>query len=168
MINPSRLALTAALTFAGLMVACGGSPKADRTLDILPDLPTGQFSGTPWAMTKATVKRANTADGGGTLDVKLFGTDVADCASSSPDAGYIIFKMPAQLGARTLQLSLSDLSSPKNQTITFVTPPSSNNIAVDGVLNVTELTETSVTLGLLAKGGKTTDVNGTFTATFCQ
>lgn len=76
--------------------------------------------------------------------------------------------MPAAVGKRALKLSLSDLSSPDNQTITFVTPPSSNNISVDGIINVTELTETSVTMGILAKAGKTTDVNGTFTATFCQ
>lgn len=168
MTNVNRNALVAAVSLAGLLVACGGAAKQDRTLDILPDLPAGQFSGTPWTMTKATVKRSTAADGGGTLDVKLFGIDVADCATSSPDAGYIIFKMPAAVGARSLQLSLSDLSSPKNQTITFVTPPSSNNISVDGIINVTDLTETSVTMGLLAKGGKTTDVNGTFSATFCQ
>lgn len=163
----SRILLAVAAALAALVFSCGGgTPPKDRTKDILPDLPTGQIGGTPWTMTKANVKRGG-ADGG-RLDVKLFGSDVADCAFSAADAGYIIFNMPAAVGARPLQLSLSELDSPDNQTITFVTPPSSNNIAVDGVLNLTELTATSVTLGVLAKGGKTTDVNGTFTATFCQ
>lgn len=162
--HAARIVLAAAVV-SSLIIACGAPPR-DRTLDILPDAPTGQINGTPWTMTKASVKR--TGMDGGTLDVKLFGIDVADCATSSQDAGYIIFNMPAAVGKRTLKLSLSDLGGPDNQTITFVTPPSSNNIAVDGVLNVTDLTETSVTMGLLAKGGKTTDVNGTFTATFCQ
>ena len=161
----SRIVLAAAVV-GSLVVACGGgTPPHDRALDILPDLPTGQIGGTPWTMTKANVKRSTD---GGRLDVKLFGDNVADCAFSSPDAGYIIFGMPAAVGKRELQLSLSDFESPDNQTITFVTPPSSNDIAVDGILNVTELTATSVTMGILAKGGKTTDVNGTFTATFCQ
>jgi hypothetical protein len=160
-------AVLAAFVVASVVVACGGgTPPRDRTLDILPDLPTGQIGGTPWTMTKATVRRSGTD--GGRLDVKLFGDAVADCANSSRDAGYIIFGMPAAVAKRPLQLSLSDFESPDNQTITFVTPPSNNNIAVDGVLNLTELTATSVTLGVLAKGGKTTDVNGTFTATFCQ
>lgn len=164
----ARLTL-AALAVSSLIIACGPPPR-DRVLDILGETPKGQFNGTEWTMTKATVKRTG-ADGGvgGKLDVKLFGEPVADCASSGGgDAGYIIFNMPAAVGKRTLQLSLSDLGSDDNQTITFVTPPSNNNISVDGVLNVTELTETSVTMGILAKSGKTTDVNGTFTATFCQ
>ncbi len=163
MLNISRIAI-AAVVVTSLVIACGPPPH-DRALDILPAAPTGQISGTPWAMTKASVRRSG--EDGGTLDVKLFGFDVADCASSSPDAGYIIFNMPAAVGKRGLKLSLSDLGSKDNQTITFVTPPSSNNISVDGILNVTELTSTSVTMGVLAKAGKTTDVNGTFTTTFC-
>lgn len=155
----------AASTLAGLIIACGAPPR-DRALDIVAGNPTGQIGGTPWEMTKATIKRTGTD--GGKLDVKLFGFPIADCGTSSPDAGYIIFNMPAAVGKRTLQLSLSDLSSTDNQTITFVTPPSSNNISVDGIINVTELTDTTVTMGILAKAGKTTDVNGTFTATFCQ
>lgn len=162
---PSASRIAAAATVVTLVLIACGAPPRDRTLDILPDLPAGQIDGTPWTMTKATVQREG-ADGG-KLDVKLFGTAVADCANSDRDAGYIIFNMPAAVGKRSLKLSLSDFGSPDNQTITFVTPPSSNNIAVDGVLNVTELTDTSVTMGILAKGGKTTDVNGTFTATFC-
>ena len=43
-----------------------------------------------------------------------------------------------------------------------------NTGEIYGINNDTELTETSVTMGVLAKAGKTTDVNGTFTATFCQ
>jgi len=161
--------LAVAATLAAALVAACGPPPHDRALDILGTNPTGQFNGTAWEMTKATVKHTGTADGGtgGTLDVKMFGSAVADCAFSSPDAGYIIFTMPAQTGKRSLQLSLSDLMSPDNQTITFVTPPSNNNISVDGIINVTDLTTTSVTMGLLANAGKTTTVNGTFTATFC-
>ena len=162
MSNVSRI-VAAAVVVATLVIACGAPPR-DRVLDIVAQNPTGQFDGTAWTMTKASVRQ--TQDGG-RLDVKLFGMDVADCASSSPDAGFIIFSMPAAVGRRGLKLSLSDFESPDNQTITFVTPPSSNNISVDGVLNVTDLTSTSVTMGVLAKAGKTTDVNGTFTATFC-
>jgi hypothetical protein len=132
--------------------------------------PTGQFDGVAWEMTKATVKKTGgNADAGtaGSLSVKMFGSAVADCASSASDAGYIIFSMPAKVGKRPLQLSFSDFTDPDNQTITFVTPPSSNNISVDGILNLTELTDTSMTLGLLAEAGDTTHVNGTFTANFC-
>jgi hypothetical protein len=174
-----RLSIRALLTAAVatcLAIACGPAPH-DRALDIVSSNPTGHINGVEWAMAKATVRKsggstsadAGTVDGGsaGTLSVNLFSTQVADCATSDRDAGYIIFSMPAKVGKRELQLSLSDFFSPDNQTVTFVTPPSSNDISTDGILNLTELTDTQMTLGILAKAGKDTDVNGTFTATFC-
>lgn len=167
-----------AATVASLCLAAAcGPPKRDRALDIVGTNPTGQFDGVAWEMTKATVKRSGgaAADGGassdggsaGSLSIKMFGSQVADCAFSAPDAGYIIFSMPAKVGKRSLQLSFSDFTDPDNQTVTFVTPPSSNNISVDGILNLTELTDSSMTLGILAEAGDDTNVNGTFTATFC-
>lgn len=109
---------------------------------------------------------------GSELSVKLFADpNVADCATSedsSSTAGYLMWTMPAKVGSRPLQVSLSDFSSPDNQTVTFVTPPSSNNISTDGVLDVTALTDTSVTIGLDVRAGTGNEINGTFTATLCQ
>lgn len=164
-----KTVLAAGLASLCLAVACG-PPRRDRALDIVGTNPTGQFDGVAWEMTKATVKKSGgSADGGsaGSLSIKMFGSAVADCASSASDAGYIIFSMPAKVAKRPLQLSFSDLTDPDNQTVTFVTPPSSNNISVDGILNLTELTDTSMTLGILAEAGSDTSVNGTFTANFC-
>jgi hypothetical protein len=110
--------------------------------------------------------QATVTNDGTRLHVNLFGETVPNCAISDSNMGFIIFTMPAQTGSRDLQLSLSDLTSPDNQTLTFVTPPSSNNISTDGTLDVTALTSTSVTLGLVATAGSD-NVNGTFTATLC-
>jgi hypothetical protein len=66
------------------------------------------------------------------------------------------------------EVSITDLSSDENQTITFVTPPSSNDSSVDGIINVLALTDTSVTLGFIAETGEGYAVNGTLTAKLCE
>lgn len=48
-----------------------------------------------------------------------------------------------------------------------MTPPSDNNISIDGIINVTALTDTSVTLGFIAEAGEGYAVNGTLTTTLC-
>lgn len=162
--DTSRKLVLAAVAFAALAVACGKAH--DRSLDIVATNPTGTFNSEPWAMTKATVKLSGADGGNPSLSVKLFGTDVADCATSAPDAGYIMWSMPGKVGKRSLKLSL-DFTDPDNQTITFYTPPSNNTVATDGILNVTALDSTSVTIGVLAKAGTKMEVNGTFTANLC-
>jgi len=152
----------AVLAAAIIFGACGGG---DRAEDIKAEAPAGTFEGKPWTMKHATVQKS-----GGDLNVRLFAEEVESCATFPPSGsttGYIMWTMPAQVGKRPLQLSLTDLSSTDNQTITFVTPPSSNNISVDGVINVTALTDTSVTLGFIAEAGEGNEVNGTLTATLC-
>lgn len=150
------------LAAAILFTACGG----DRAEEIKAATPTGTFEGKAWTMAKATVTKE-----GDRLSVQLFSEAVEDCAEFAPSgstAGYLLWSMPAQVGKRPLQLSLTDLSSTENQTITFVTPPSSNNISVDGIINVMELTDTSVTFGFIAEAGEGNAVNGTVTATLCK
>ncbi len=151
--------LAAALVFE----ACGAS---DRAEDITPETPSGTFAGQPWTMRSASVEKDGTE-----LKVRLFAVEAAPCAIFPPQGsteGYIIWSMPAQLGKRPLKLSLSDFDSPENQTITFVTPPSNNTISTDGIIHVTDLTDTSVTFGFIAESGLKFGVNGTVTATLCE
>ncbi len=158
-----KLSVSALALVSMCVIACG--PPNDPTAEIKTDqVPTGTFEGAAWAMTKATI-----SVDGDRLSVKMFSDPaVADCAfSSTDDSGYLLFSMPTTLGHRRLQLDLLDWEDPANQTVTFVTPPSSNNISVDGILNLTELTETSVTLGLIARAGEGNELNGTVTTTLC-
>lgn len=152
----------AILTVAVSLAGCGAS---DPTADILLTNPEGNHGGSAWSLVEATV-----TNDGSELSVHLFAEDVPDCNTFPPSdstLGYIIFSMPAELGPRELYFDLFDLGNPDTQTVTFVTPPSSNTVATEGILNVTELDDTSLTLGLMVDGGDGFDVNGTFTATFC-
>lgn len=145
--------------------ACGTSGGGFSASDIESTAPAGTIDGMPWTLSKATI----TSDGTN-LSVNLFAdTSVADCDQFEPSSStvpFVMFTMPAQSGTRPLQLSLSDFNDPSNQTVTFVTPPSSNNIATDGIINVTALSASSVTLGLVAEAGGD-QVNGTVTTSIC-
>ena len=151
------------------LVGCGGgkgAPAGYTVADILSSPPAGVSSGNPWSMAKASVRSDGT-----TLSVALFADgSTPDCSMFPPNGStqdYLMWNEPAQTGSRTLQLNLSDFTDPTNQTVTFVTPPSSNDISVDGILNVSSVSSSSVTIGVLAKAGNGYDVNGTFTASIC-
>jgi hypothetical protein len=154
-----RLSLLS-LSVCLLAAACGGH---DRSLDIVSSTPSGTVAGSTWTMSKASVTRS-----GDTLSITLLGdSNAADCATSSDSMGYLIFSTPATVSKRELQLDLFDLTNPDNQTVTFVTPPSNNNISTDGIINITAVSDTSVSMGLLANAG-TDNINGTFSTSFCQ
>jgi hypothetical protein len=160
--NAVRAVLAATAIFAA---ACGGG-SGSSSADIVSTTPSGTFDGKSWTMSKATITRD-----GDELTVHMFADpNVADCdAFQSQDSttGYLLFSVPAKVGVRPLQLSLSDLSNPDNQTVTFVTPPSNNDISTDGVINVSALSDTSVTLGVLARTASGNEINGTVTTDLC-
>lgn len=140
-------------------IACGGSEGFN------PTPPAGTFNGQPWSMVAATVQKASNK-----YDISLFSETVAKCSSFAPSGstkGSLLWTMPAELGNRPLKLDLFSLFDPSNQTVTFLTPPSSNTIATTGAVEVLSMTDTMVTIGVLAKTGTGNDINGTFTATLC-
>jgi hypothetical protein len=141
-------------------VACGPEP-------ILTTPPAGKIGGTSWTMQKAVVTKNSAGD---TLSIDLYGETVADCASSAPSGSTvprIFWSEPAANGTKQLKFDLFDLSG--SQTVTFYTPTgSNNNIITNGRLEVSNLSATSVTIGMLAKGSDSNDnINGTFTTNIC-
>ncbi len=147
-----------------LFVACGvGSSSTHSVSEIHSGTPTGTIGGQSWTMTQANV----TSDGT-TLTVNLYGDPgLSTCPSpASPTTGSILFSVPAKVAATELSLSLTGGSN--SQTVTFVTPPANNDIATDGIIDVSAVSSTSVTIGLLANGSSGDTVNGTFTSTICQ
>lgn len=146
-----------AVLLAFALTGCGGGGPAGFTISSAS--PTGKFGGAAWSMTKANVSKS-----GDRLSVKMYSDQVADCANSSGGGGYLLFSMPATVGKRPLKFSFDE----NGQTVTFVTPPSDNNIATEGLLDLKELTDTSVTLGLHVKASASNEIDGTFTTMLCK
>jgi hypothetical protein len=51
--------------------------------------------------------------------------------------------------------------------ITFVQPPSTNSVALDGKIRIDSITATEITGGLVARIDGNNDVSGTFTLEVC-
>jgi hypothetical protein len=152
-----RLLVLALFCVAAL--ACGPEPIAMTA-------PAGKIKGASWSMTKAVVRK----DSAGRLDVNLFAESVADCGSapSGSTTPRVFWGMPAMTGTRPLKFNLFDLGNPATQTVTFFVPSGNENIIItEGRLEVSALTESSVTIGILAKSESDNALNGTFTTTLC-
>ena len=137
-----------------MLAACG--PEAIKTTPV-----AGKFGSAPWTMTSARVTKSNDK-----LEFSIYGNNEAACASAAT-GNYLLFSMPAAVGKRPLKFSIN-FADPTVQTVTFVTLPSSNLIATEGELDLTEVSATSVTLGMRVKGDANSEVNGTLTQTLCQ
>ena len=153
------LFVTAALLL-GWAIACGAS---DLSGEIENQIPSGHWDGGTWILKSATASIV-----GDTLSVRMFGQTEATCAKvpTDPDAGYILFGMPAQEGIRPLDLSF-DPTDKAAQTVIFVVPSATNIVASDGVLDVTSLSASSVSLGIAARANALNDVNGKLTTSLC-
>ena len=149
--------------FCLLGFACfgGSSSKTFSTSDIKTQLPQGKMSGTEWTMVDAMV-RVDSFESD-QLSVNLYPSDIEDCGFGvSSEGGEIIFSVPRMEGEYPFLLDFSS----KSQTATFVPAPGENVISTEGLIVIEHLSESEVTMGIVAQAGNS-KVNGRFTATIC-
>ena len=87
----------------------------------------------------------------------LFPTTFSTCGFSEPSGDHLILSIPKTVGDYPMSLS---------RNMTFVVG-NDNKIAIDGHIEVTEVTATSVKGGIVAKFDDQNEVNGTFTIPVC-
>lgn len=116
------------------------------------------MEGVDWTMMSALV-----VDEGDKLSVTLYpiATDACDQLASSDTE--MLFTVPKEEGEYRLYLDLATFSG---QTVTFVTGPGQNVISTEGLLVVESLSDTEVTIGIVADADNNS-INGRFTSTIC-
>lgn len=148
-----------------LLAACGGGDD-DTTFaaaDIRATAPSGQMEGRAWTMMKAVVRQDPFEMN--ELSVSLYADAVEDCAlSPAAPSGEILFSVHRMMGEYPFRFSLT---GGDNQTATFVPSPGRNVVSTTGLIAITALSETEITLGIVAEAGSSS-VNGTFTAAVCD
>ena len=162
--NGARYFLSIIVLSSLTIIACGGGGGGSyEKSDIKSSVPAGTFSGTDWSMIKAEVK-VDSFDSN-KLSVTLYAEDVETCGfgGASGEKGQVFFSVKKEVGDYPLSFSLTE----GGQTVTMFTPPMDNLVLTEGVIVVKEITDTTVTIGLVA-GGTDNTVNGTFTADLCQ
>lgn len=123
------------------------------------------MEGEPWAALEASVRRDTPGAAEGVLTVSLFAQDVEECAfGHDTETSQVIFSIPAEVGEYPLQFDFSDLENAR--VVNFSPRGGENIIASDGVIVVEEVTDTEVTIGVLAMTDSN-EINGRITATIC-
>lgn len=150
-----------AFAFAASLAGCGGSSYSSA--DIVDQTPQGSMEGNDWSMAQADVSVDSFDDT--KLSVTLYG-EAQDraCTAGLGTGPTIIFSIPRMEGEYPLSFSLGSSDS---QTVTFVPSAGNNIIGTNGVVVVNSVSDTDVSIGLVADAGSSS-VNGKFTATLCD
>ncbi len=141
--------------------ACASDSSDFVAADILDQMPSGSMEGTAWTAMGAQV---SSSFGGDELSVELVPTELDDQCGFVTSDSSILFSVPAVVGEYPLSFDFGSLDS--SRTITFVPAPASNVIASTGLIVVEAVSETEVTIGLVAEAGDSR-INGRFTAPRC-
>jgi hypothetical protein len=153
-----RLALVLATTCT-LLAACGGDDGGDgepADLDVIAATPaSGTIAGTPFTLGTRFMNQTD-----GELWFDLLPTAAADCTLDETDGQYpfIIFFTPAAVGRYPLG---------QTQFVTFVPAPSTNLGISRGVIEIEELTATTVRGGLHVWSASDGEINGRFDGPLC-
>ncbi len=119
------------------------------------------MEGEPWTAVEAGVRRGDD----GLLTVSLFAEDLDECAlGHDASTSQVLFTVPAEPGEYPLRFDLSDLAG--SRVVNFSPSGGENILATEGVIVVDDVSETEVTIGVLAMTDAS-EINGRFTATIC-
>jgi hypothetical protein len=155
----SLLLVALPLATSGCSSDTGGSFSAS---DIVAQTPSGSMEGASWVMADAVVR----VDSFDTEELSVTLTSEAmeeECPFGLGGGSSILFSVPRMPGEYPLNFSFSA----GGQTITFSPGPGENIIASDGVIVVESVSDTEVSIGLVAEAGDSS-INGKFTATLCE
>ncbi len=142
------------LLLVSIVALCACGPAA---VDIKDTAPAGKINGVTWTYAKAAVFAS-----GDDLDITLYSdSTVADCDKFASSLNTVFWTQPKKEGTTHLKLAFDGTG----QTVTAY-DGDTNYILTDGVIEISALSATSVTIGINASSEKT-DVNGTVTAAIC-
>ena len=158
-------ATSVTFALAAVLSGCFGpdtsSSASYASADIVNQAPQGSMGGNAWTMQSAVVRVDSWESN--KLSVTLYGDAVEACdAFAMSTAGEIIFSVPRATGSYPLNFSFSS----GGQTITFVPAPGQNVISTEGLVVVEAVSDTEVTIGLVADAGSS-HVNGRVTTALC-
>lgn len=165
----SRLRISASLCLL-LLAGCGSSDASDDTsgdsgtktpgFGTISSQPlAGKIGGKAWTFATGQTD-AYLSEGEDTYFTDLYASKFAACDTWMPDdsAGTLIVLLPRKTGRYGLGMSVN---------VTFYTPPEENLVATQGGLEITEVTDTTISGGLKATYNSDNTAEGRFTVSIC-
>jgi hypothetical protein len=135
-----------------------GSSGGSGPLTIDPAPLDGSAYGNAWTFTAGTTQSLD-QDGYFTSLYPVAWT-CSDFGDPSGNAPFLLTTLPAAVGTY-------DLGFNGKPTLTFVQPPSTNDIATNGTIRIDSVSATEITGGLVARIDDANYVSGTFTISIC-
>lgn len=147
------------LIFSG----CSDDEESGPSYEFLDQNLQGSINGVDFALGDGVVELS---DDELTFDLYSDMEPEAGCDIFIGDHVRVFFDSPNKVGLTELSFDFSTFSG---QTITLFDPDGNVNlIATEGALEITSITETTVTGKIDARSADGDAINGNFTATFCQ
>ncbi|MGI5864618.1 MAG: hypothetical protein ACOX6T_21570 [Myxococcales bacterium] len=156
-----RYALPIALTAA--LLACGEEEEVNEPGHTIASTPlAGKIHGKPWTFVAGATSNFLSDDEG--LFTKLYPAELSCQHFHGGDATeFILLQVPGQPGRYPLSLA---------RNVTLVTEKAAgetlNMVAISGVLEVSEVTDTGLKGGLYARIDADYEVDGQFSASICE
>ncbi len=153
------------LSITAVLFSCGGDDEKpshnfkNQTL-------SGKIANTPWAYGDGYAEIYGTGDDS-EIYIDMFKDVDGEGCGSIPEGNQVFFYVPNKVGVYKLKFDLNNLEA--SQTITlFEDEGVMNSIAAEGVIEITAITETTISGRIDAKVDAENNVNGNFTVNICQ
>ena len=160
----SKLLFALALLMASTLIFSCSDDDDDSGYSFKEQTLQGQIGGDDWEFKVGTAEMQEND----TLWIDLYGVDDEDpCNNWNIEGDYLLFFIPAQVGVHELSFNWET----GGQTVTFYDESATmNNVAVEGAVEILSIDETNgeVTGRIDAKIDGDNEVNGNFTAVYCQ
>jgi len=152
----NTFAVSALLLSAALVGCATDDGDSMSTTEIQSSPVTGMVGGKAWTF-QAGHTDAFLSEGDDDFFATLFPATFTACGFSEPAGDHLIIAVPKTVGDYPMSLA---------RNMTFVVG-SDNKIAIDGHIEVTEVTATKLKGGIAAKFDAQNSINGTFELTIC-
>ncbi len=161
--------LTVAL-FASMVyfTACSSDDEGDTGgFSFVDQNAQGTIDGESFTLGEASAEDSFFSEGEFSIELYNSSEDITDVCDlfGFGDQVSVFFDIPAQVGVYELSFDLSNLED--GRTVTLFNPDGANNIiASEGAVEITEITATTVSGRIDARGSESS-VNGNWSATIC-
>ncbi|WP_271765127.1 hypothetical protein [Aquimarina algiphila] len=159
-----NLLFACTLVFFSMFIACSDDDTTEPETEFIDQVLQGKIDGESWTFVNGTSSIDDK------IHLDLLSTETECGASNFEKKSRIIFSITNAVGIYELKFDFNDLEN--SQTVTLLSYDEEgtpiNNIATEGTVEITDITETKVIGRINARSDDNSFVNGNFEASVCN
>lgn len=155
-----------AISLAALISSCGDDENEKPSYSFKNQTLSGKIANTSWTFGDGYAEIYGTGDDS-ELYIDLFVDVDGEGCDILPEGDQVFFSIPNKVGVYKLKFDLNSMEN--SQTVTlFEDEEFMNSIATEGAVEITAITETTISGKIDATVDAENNVNGNFTVNICQ